>query len=145
MSAALPPLLKGVASEDEIHTVLGGMPHNVTIEMDLALWEVARRAEPHREMLLGTPSSEGVTRYTYTDGDDRYVITYTRHSDLTAAKFIDDLKGPKKAAAKLVGFDGAYLRFTGELRVERYRGEALVERHVDDALWELMYFGKAHA
>lgn len=58
VSAALPPLLKGIASEDEIHTVLGGMPHNVTIEMDLALWEVARRAEPHREMLLGTPPSE---------------------------------------------------------------------------------------
>ncbi|MFF9017032.1 PEP/pyruvate-binding domain-containing protein [Streptomyces sp. NPDC014870] len=58
VSAALPPLLKGIASEDEIHTVLGGMPHNVTIEMDLALWEVARRAEPHRETLLHTPSSE---------------------------------------------------------------------------------------
>ncbi|MEV0119494.1 lipocalin-like domain-containing protein [Streptomyces sp. NPDC050844] len=85
----------------------------------------------------------GVTRYTYTDGDDRYVITYTRHTDLTTTKFIDDLKGPKKAAAKLIGFDGAYLRFAGELRVERYRGEELVENHTDDALWELMYFGKA--
>ncbi|MER5182619.1 PEP/pyruvate-binding domain-containing protein [Streptomyces sp. NPDC002896] len=58
VSAALPPLLKGIASEDEIRTVLGGMPYNVTIEMDLALWEVARRAEPHREMLLSTPSSK---------------------------------------------------------------------------------------
>lgn len=55
VSAALPPLLKGVASEDEIRTVLGGMPYNVTIEMDLALWEVARQAEPHRETLLNTP------------------------------------------------------------------------------------------
>ncbi|GAB3759676.1 PEP/pyruvate-binding domain-containing protein [Microlunatus parietis] len=58
VSAALPPLLKGIASEDEIRTVLGGMPHNVTIEMDLALWDVARRAEPYREMLLNTPPSE---------------------------------------------------------------------------------------
>ncbi|UED88060.1 PEP/pyruvate-binding domain-containing protein [Streptomyces profundus] len=58
VSAALPPLLKDIAGEDEIHTVLGGMPHNVTIEMDLALWEVARRAEPHREMLLQTPRSD---------------------------------------------------------------------------------------
>ena len=56
---------------------------------------------------------------------------------------VDDLKGPKKAAAKLSGFDGAYLRFAGELRVEHYQGEDLVESHVDDALWELMYFGKA--
>ncbi|MFE7140509.1 PEP-utilizing enzyme [Streptomyces sp. NPDC057644] len=58
VSAALPPLLKGVATEDEIRTVLGGMPYNVTIEMDLALWEVARRAKPHREMLLSTPPAQ---------------------------------------------------------------------------------------
>ncbi|CAM5391944.1 PEP/pyruvate-binding domain-containing protein [Streptomyces griseomycini] len=58
VSAALPPLLKGVASDDEIRTVLGGMPHNVTIEMDLALWEVARRARAYRDRLLTTPPQE---------------------------------------------------------------------------------------
>jgi hypothetical protein len=84
-----------------------------------------------------------VTRYTYTDGADRYVVTFSRHHDLKAVKFIDDLKGPKKAAARLVGFDGAYLRFTGEQRVERYKDGHLVESYADDALWELMYFGKA--
>jgi hypothetical protein len=84
-----------------------------------------------------------VTRYTYTDGEERYVITFTRLSDLATDKFIDDLKGPKKAVARLTGFDGAYLRFAGELRIERYQGERLVESHTDDALWELMYFGKA--
>jgi hypothetical protein len=86
-----------------------------------------------------------VTRYTYTDGGERYVVTYVRHCDLTASKMIDDLKGPKKAAARLAGFDGAYLRFVGELRIEHYQGADLVESHVDDALWELMYFGKARA
>jgi hypothetical protein len=35
--------------------------------------------------------------------------------------------------------------FAGELRVERYRGDELVESHTDDALWELMYFGKARS
>ncbi|MDX6250199.1 MAG: hypothetical protein QOF10_3559 [Kribbellaceae bacterium] len=84
-----------------------------------------------------------VTRYTYTDGDERYVVTYTRHSDLSTVKFVDGLKGPKKAAAKLSGFDGAYLRFVGEVRIEHYVGESLEESYVDDALWELMYFGKA--
>ncbi|MCW2761572.1 MAG: hypothetical protein JWR85_1773 [Marmoricola sp.] len=84
-----------------------------------------------------------VTRYTYTDGDERYVVTFTRHTDLTRAKLVDNLKGPRKIAARLIGFDGAYLRFAGELRLERYRGHELVESHVDDALWELMYFGKA--
>jgi hypothetical protein len=63
--------------------------------------------------------------------------------DLSAVKFVDDLHGPKKLAAKLAGFDGAYLRFAGEVRVEHYQGEQLVENHTDDALWELMYFGKA--
>ncbi|WP_395103581.1 PEP/pyruvate-binding domain-containing protein [Actinomadura sp. SCN-SB] len=58
VSAALPPLLKGIASEDEVRTVLGGMPYNVTIEMDLALWRVAVRAAPHREILLHTPPAE---------------------------------------------------------------------------------------
>jgi hypothetical protein len=84
-----------------------------------------------------------VTRYTYTDGDERYVVTFTRFTDLTTVNMVDDLKGPKKLAARLTGFDGAYLRFAGELRVERYRGDELVESHADDALWELMYFGKA--
>jgi hypothetical protein len=84
-----------------------------------------------------------VTRYAYTDGDERYVVTFTRHFDLATAKLVDELKGPKKAAAKLIGFDGAYLRFAGELRIERYQDEQLVESHASDALWELMYFGKA--
>jgi ssDNA-binding replication factor A large subunit len=86
-----------------------------------------------------------VTRYTYTDGEERYVVTFTRRSDLAADKFIDALKGLKKAAARLARFDGAYLRFAGELRIERYQGEQLVESHTDDALWELMYFGKARS
>jgi hypothetical protein len=93
-----------------------------------------------------------VTRYTYTDTyadtdtgtgtDDRYVVTWTRLTDLTSAKMADALKGPKKAAAKLAGFDGAYLRFAGDLRIDHYRGDELLETHADDALWELMYFGK---
>jgi hypothetical protein len=96
----------------------------------------------YTDLATGKPVGN-VTRYTYTDGEERYVVTYTRHFDLASDKFIDDLKGPKKAAAWLVGFDGAYLRFAGELRIEYYRGRQLVESHTDDALWELMYFGKA--
>ncbi|MDT0267276.1 PEP/pyruvate-binding domain-containing protein [Streptomyces sp. DSM 44915] len=57
-SAVLPPLLRGVADEEEIRTVLGGVPHNVTIEMGLALWRVAERAAPHRELLLHTPPED---------------------------------------------------------------------------------------
>jgi hypothetical protein len=98
--------------------------------------------DPYTDAKTGKPVGN-VTRYTYTDRDERYVVTFTRHSDLALTKMVDDLKGLKKAAAMLVGFDGAYLRFAGELRIERYRGDDLVETHTEDALWELMYFGKA--
>lgn len=63
VTAALPPLLKGIASDDEIKTVLAGMPHNVTIEMDLALWQVAQRAAAHRELLLRTSPGELAAAY----------------------------------------------------------------------------------
>ena len=97
---------------------------------------------PYTDETTGKPVAN-VTRYTYTDGEDRYVITYTRHRDLSVSKFIDGLKGPKKLAARLIGFDGAYLRFSGELRLEHLRGDELVDSYSDDALWELMYFGHA--
>ena len=58
VSAALPRLLQGIASDDEARTVLAGMPCNATIEMDLALWRVAERATPYREVLLDTPPDE---------------------------------------------------------------------------------------
>ncbi|MFI7541985.1 PEP/pyruvate-binding domain-containing protein [Actinoplanes sp. NPDC049599] len=64
LATALPQqLLKGVATPGEIHAVLAGMPHNVTIEMDLALWRLAQQAAPHRDLLLGTAPHELATRY----------------------------------------------------------------------------------
>ncbi|MBM0230926.1 pyruvate, water dikinase [Micromonospora sp. STR1_7] len=64
LAAALPAaLLKGVAGPDEIHAVLGGMPHNVTIEMDLALWRLAQSAGEHRRLLLDTPPDELAARH----------------------------------------------------------------------------------
>ncbi|MDP9265956.1 MAG: PEP-utilizing enzyme [Chloroflexota bacterium] len=38
-------LLKGVARPDEMQTVLRGLPHNPTTEMDLELWRIARDAK----------------------------------------------------------------------------------------------------
>ncbi|TNH26463.1 pyruvate, water dikinase [Micromonospora orduensis] len=64
LAAALPAaLLKGIAGPDEIHAVLGGMPHNVTIEMDLALWRLAQGAGDHRQLLLDTPPDELAARH----------------------------------------------------------------------------------
>ncbi|MFF0315676.1 PEP/pyruvate-binding domain-containing protein [Micromonospora sp. NPDC005252] len=64
LAAAMPAtLLKGVADPDEIHAVLGGMPHNVTIEMDLALWRLAQGVGEHRRLLLDTPPDELAARH----------------------------------------------------------------------------------
>jgi pyruvate,water dikinase len=46
-------LVLGLATPDELQTVLRGLPHNPTTEMDLALWELARRVQ----------ADPGVARY----------------------------------------------------------------------------------
>jgi hypothetical protein len=92
--------------------------------------------------LTGKPVAN-ITRYRYEGDDESYVVTFTRHSDLTRSRMIDGLHGFKKFAAELVRFDGAYLRFTGELRVQRVIADRVVEAFADEAIWELMYFGHA--
>ena len=83
-----------------------------------------------------------ITRYTYGADDDRYVVTFSRHRDLSRNRMIEGLHGVKRAAAELLRFDGAYLRFSGEVRVEHYQGAEIVDQYAtDDAIWELMYFG----
>ena len=70
-------------------------------------------------------------------------MSFTRTRDLTASRMADTIKGVKRIAAKLAHFDGAYLRFAGDLEIARSRGAELAETHKDDAIWELMYFGHA--
>lgn len=85
-----------------------------------------------------------ITRYTYVQGDERYVVTFSRHHDLVQSKMVDGLHGLKRVAAELTRFDGAYQRFTGEFRVEHYRGAEIIDQYAtEDAIWELMYFGRA--
>src|SRR3984893_12175856 len=83
------------------------------------------------------------TRYTYRDGEDRNSVSFTRVRDLTLSRMIDDVKGFKHIAARLVHFDGAYLRFAGDIEVSHHHGSELIETHKDEAIWELMYFGHA--
>ncbi|GAA0503057.1 PEP/pyruvate-binding domain-containing protein [Paractinoplanes deccanensis] len=64
LASAVPEyLLRGKADPEEIRTVLGGMPHNVTIEMDLALWRLAQGVGEHRDLLLGTEPRELAERF----------------------------------------------------------------------------------
>ena len=53
------------------------------------------------------------------------------------------MTGWRKAVARLMRFDGAYLRFVGDLAIERWAAGEAVETYSDEAIWELMYFGHA--
>ncbi|GAB2482051.1 PEP/pyruvate-binding domain-containing protein [Nocardiopsis aegyptia] len=56
-------LLHGVASEEELDHVLGGMPHNVTTQMDLALWRLAEHAREHGDLFADTDPAELAARH----------------------------------------------------------------------------------
>jgi hypothetical protein len=49
------------------------------------------------------------------------------------------------ARAEVGGFDGAYMRFTGQVTVERIGAGTDHEVVTGPALWELMYFGKTNS
>jgi hypothetical protein len=112
--------------------LIGDDPANVSFE----------RESIYTDETTGKPVA-GTTRYTYRDGDERYVVAFTRSHDLSADRMIDGVKGIKRIAAKLAHFDGAYLRFVGEVEISRFRADEVLETHKDEAIWELMYFGHA--
>ena len=89
----------------------------------------------------------GKVIYEYTtETGELYRITFDRKSDIARQNFIDLLSGVTKLGAKLIGFDGSYLRFEGEVSVEKIENGTVVERVTEpSAVWELMYFGKAGA
>jgi hypothetical protein len=82
--------------------------------------------------------------YDYKEDDqNRYRVTFQRGQTILDVKFIDHVKGFKHVLARLANVDGAYLRFTGSVMVERYVGDQSVEKTSDPGIWELMYFGHA--
>jgi hypothetical protein len=113
-----------------------------TIIADDATKVTFEREGIYTDQKTGKPVA-AVTRYTYIDGDERYVVTYTRDHDLTAMRMIETTQGFKRALATVARFDGAYLRFTGECRVQHFVGDELLEDFANPAIWELMYFGHA--
>ena len=97
-----------------------------------------------REVVMEPDTKKPVANkvsYEYVDGVERYILTFTRKKDLMHYKFLDELHGIKALLARLVRFNGAYLRFTGELSFEHYQSNELVETYHDEAMWELMYLG----
>src|SRR6266436_3827342 len=61
----------------------------------------------------GKPVAD-ITRYTYRDGDARYVLTFERQKTIKQAIFTERAPFIKRLIAKIVGFDGAYHRLTGK-------------------------------
>jgi hypothetical protein len=114
------------------NVLLGDDPAKVTFE----------REGIYTDPTSGKPVAT-TTRYTYLDGEDRYTVSFTRKSDLSIDRMIDSTAGLRRLLARLARFDGAYLRFAGDIEVSRFRGDELIETHKDDAIWELMYFGHA--
>jgi hypothetical protein len=95
----------------------------------------------HVDVETGKPVAN-VTRYEYTDDTDRYVVTFTRERTILRNRQIDILSERKRAAAVAAGFDGVYLRFTGEMVFEHFHNGSTVARLTEPAMWELMYFGQ---
>ena len=86
-----------------------------------------------------------IYEYTTPVGED-YRITFNRKSEISKQNFIDLLGGFLKVMAKLIGFSGSYLRFSGDATVEKLEGGRVVESVTESsAVWELMYFGKSGA
>ena len=69
-------------------------------------------------------------------------MTFVRENTIVHDRMIESLRGPKHILARLARFDGAYLRFTGQVMVEHVTGDGNREAVTAPALWELMYFGK---
>lgn len=80
--------------------------------------------------------------YNYDNGTELYRVIYQREKNLSTTRFVDVLSGIKKWLAKIIRFDGAYLRFTGTVTVEYYIDQTLQESVTSNkSVWELMYFG----
>jgi len=88
--------------------------------------------------------SKVIYEYT-TDTGEEYRITYERHGDINKTCFVDVLPKALGAIAKLIGFDGGYMRFEGTATIEKIANGKVIETVSDPAVWELMYFGHAGA
>ncbi|GAA4284240.1 phosphoenolpyruvate synthase [Brevibacterium daeguense] len=102
-------LLTGIIRPGELNAVLRGMPHNVTTQMDLELWSVARAAAPHRELLISTAPEELAARFRQgllpefglTAFLAEYGIRGTAEIDVGAPRWAED---PAPVFAALAGY-----------------------------------------
>lgn len=97
----------------------------------------------HVDAYTGKPVADLLV-YDFNDGTQHYRVTFRRERDIARTRFLDLLSGGQAFLARLSGFDGAYLRFTGPVTVERLEGAQVADTATEQsAVWELMYFGHA--
>ncbi len=89
----------------------------------------------------GKPVANRVIYDYQVDDKERYRVTFQRERTILDFKWADMVTGYKHALARLARMDGAYIRFSGPVTVERYIDEKMVEKVSDPGIWELMYFG----
>lgn len=94
-------------------------------------------ADIHTDEYTNKPYAD-LHEYRYIDTDTVYDVRYQREETILRTQFINELSGAKRLLAKAAGFDGAYMRFKGEVTV---RAEGSVPA-TDNAVWEIMYIGK---
>jgi hypothetical protein len=85
-----------------------------------------------------------VVVYEFQDGPERYRVSYRRSRTLVSYQLITRLSGFKYLLARLARFDGSYMRFTGNVRLEHFVNGRLVEDVSDTGIWEMIYFGRVH-
>ena len=97
--------------------------------------------DEHTDSKSGKPVANRVVYDYKEDGQDRYRVTFQRSETILDLRFADNVTGLKHILARMANIDGAYLRFTGTVTVERYVDDQMVEQASDPGIWELMYFG----
>jgi len=102
--------------------------------------------EEYIDAHTGKPVYAKVIYEYVTEDGEQYRITYARKGDISRQNFVDLLPGIIRLGAKLIGFDGSYLRFEGSATVDKIENGVVVESVTEpSAVWELMYFGHSGA
>jgi predicted secreted hydrolase len=99
-------------------------------------------SDVHTDEETGKPVANELI-YEYEDVGTHYRLTFDRKNTILRMKLVEGITGVQGFLARLIGFDGAFQRFTGDLAIERYEGDRVVESEHEEAIWEQMYFGHA--
>jgi len=82
--------------------------------------------------------------WTFEHEGKRVRVTFERQRSLLHFPLTQQLPRLARFAAGVIGFDGAYHRFGGDVTVEVFDGETRVDSQRNSAaVWELMYLGHA--